>query len=102
MGWKRIIESNQLVEGSPIEAVFGETIIAVVRHEHAVYAVDGLCPHQGGPLARGKVANGCVVCPWHGWQFDLENGDNAVTCQPMLKTYPTRESGGFVDILIDD
>jgi nitrite reductase/ring-hydroxylating ferredoxin subunit len=55
-----------------------------VEHEGRVYAlfnvggrvlaVDGICPHQGGPLADGQVEGLIVTCPWHGWQFDLENG----------------------------
>ena len=37
-------------------------------------AVDGACPHEGGPLADGLVADRCVTCPLHGWRFDLRTG----------------------------
>ena len=50
--------------------------IAMVRVENKVYAIDAVCPHQGGPLAEGGLEEGVAVvtCPWHGWQFDMTNG----------------------------
>jgi nitrite reductase/ring-hydroxylating ferredoxin subunit len=35
---------------------------------------EGICPHQGGPLAEGLVEGTMVTCPWHGWQFDIPTG----------------------------
>ena len=42
------------------------------------YEVDRYCPHQGGDLSRGLVADGYLVCPRHGWKFDLRRGGRAV------------------------
>ena len=39
-----------------------------------ISAIDGICPHQGGPLADGIVEGTTVTCPWHGWQFDIRSG----------------------------
>jgi nitrite reductase (NADH) small subunit len=57
--------------------------IAVFRLLDGFRAVDAACPHAGGPLADGIVADSCVTCPLHGRRFDLEtglalNGDEAV------------------------
>jgi nitrite reductase [NAD(P)H] small subunit len=49
--------------------------IAVFRTEDGWRAVDGVCPHEGGPLADGIVADRCVTCPLHGWRFDLDTGE---------------------------
>jgi nitrite reductase (NADH) small subunit len=48
--------------------------IAVFRLRDGFVAVDGECPHRGGPLSDGLVADGCVTCPLHGWRFDLRSG----------------------------
>jgi nitrite reductase (NADH) small subunit len=48
--------------------------IAVFRTRHGWYAVDQRCPHRGGPLADGIVADGCVTCPLHDRRFDLASG----------------------------
>jgi len=52
--------------------------IAVFRTEEGFHAIDDLCTHAEAPLSDGMVENGCVVCPWHGAQFDLRTGE-AVT-----------------------
>ena len=39
------------------------------------YAVAAVCPHLGGPLDRAQVEDGCLVCPWHGYRFDVRTGE---------------------------
>ena len=38
------------------------------------FELDRRCPHQGADLSHGSLEDGCVVCPRHGWRFDLSNG----------------------------
>ena len=98
MPWQLVAESSRLPEGEALEVVVGQDVVAIFRHENQLYAIDGMCAHQGGPLAKGHVANGCVTCPWHGWQYELRNGFNAVTCRPMLRTFEVREEGGLIEV----
>ena len=39
-----------------------------------ISVLDGVCPHEGGPLGEGSIEDGRVVCPWHGYAFDLRTG----------------------------
>lgn len=48
--------------------------VAVFRTEDGVHAIAADCPHAGGPLQDGLVADGCVTCPLHGRRFDLRTG----------------------------
>lgn len=48
--------------------------VAVYRTAEGFHAIDAACPHRGGPLADGLVADSCVTCPLHGWRFDLRTG----------------------------
>ena len=98
MAWQRVCASHDLADEQSVEVVFQGDIIAVYRHANQLYAVDGICMHQGGPLARGRVVDGTVICPWHGWQYDLATGNHAPTCKPMLKTYKIQESDGVIEI----
>jgi nitrite reductase (NADH) small subunit len=50
--------------------------IAVFRTPDGFRAIEGSCPHAGGPLADGIVADRCVTCPLHGWRFDLTTGES--------------------------
>jgi nitrite reductase (NADH) small subunit len=61
-------------------------------------AVDGTCPHEGGPLGEGLLHRGAVVCPWHGFDFDPATG--ACRADPALSVavHPARREGGDVVI----
>ena len=57
--------------------------LCVGNLDGTICVLDGTCPHEGGPLGEGTVEDGRVVCPWHGYAFDLRTG---VTQQdPELK-----------------
>ena len=49
--------------------------IAVFRLPGGWAAIDAACPHKGGPLSDGIVADHCVTCPLHGRRFDLRTGE---------------------------
>ncbi len=51
-----------------------EVALAVYRRGEHVFVVDDACPHMGASLSEGYLDGGNVVCPWHGWCFDLKSG----------------------------
>ncbi|MGE3268118.1 MAG: Rieske (2Fe-2S) protein [Chloroflexota bacterium] len=53
--------------------VDGQRLI-VVNLGGEYYALASRCPHQGGPLGRGQLEDGVLVCPWHLWRFDARTG----------------------------
>jgi nitrite reductase/ring-hydroxylating ferredoxin subunit len=55
-------------------ALEGGRTICVANDGGRYSAVAGLCPHVGAPLAQGDIEDGKVVCPWHGWEFQLSDG----------------------------
>ena len=63
-----------LAEGAAVSVDIGGHTYALFRIDGRVQAIDGLCPHEGGPLAEGTVSKGVVTCPWHGWTFDACTG----------------------------
>ena len=48
-------------------------------------AHSAVCPHLLGPLSAGEIdENGDIICPWHGYRFDVETGENRDgTCQAL-------------------
>lgn len=77
-------------------------IVAWFNVAGEIHALDGICPHQGGPLGRGRLAGSVVTCPWHGWQFDVRTGAhqvNAAICHPR---YPVKVEGTDILIQLDD
>ena len=70
--------------------------IAVFREGAKIYAVANACRHQGGPLGEGRIMDGCIVCPWHGYQYKPEDGCSPPPYSEKLPTYRTRIIGGRV------
>ncbi|MGB0598345.1 MAG: Rieske (2Fe-2S) protein [Rubripirellula sp.] len=96
--WTTVANCESVTAASPKEVVVGEHILAIFRHQNRLFAIDGMCAHQGGPIAEGEVAHGCVTCPWHGWQYELETGIQTVNRQPLQRTYEVRELNGEIQV----
>jgi nitrite reductase/ring-hydroxylating ferredoxin subunit len=62
------------------------------------YAVSALCPHEDGPLADGWLEGDTVVCPWHGFDFDVATGVCRAADDLSIGVYPTRITNGVVEV----
>lgn len=73
--WVRVgdVHDVPLLEGRGV-TIDGRRI-AIFRLPGGWAAIDAACPHRGGPLGDGLVADRCVTCPLHGRRFDLETGE---------------------------
>lgn len=85
-----------------LECTVEGRIIALFRVGDAILALDGICPHAGGPLGQGRLEGCIVTCPWHGWQFDVTTGTHCLTPRIRQNQYPVRVSGGEVQVEIPD
>jgi methionine sulfoxide reductase heme-binding subunit len=74
----------------------GAERIAVFRYDGKVAAVSNVCRHQGGPLGEGQVIDGCITCPWHGYQYRPEDGCSPPPFTERISTYATRIEQGIV------
>ena len=64
--------------------------LAIVRDGDAISALHGVCAHQGGPLAEGRVRDGCLTCPWHGWEYRPADGQSPPPFTEKLPTHRVR------------
>lgn len=62
------------------------------------YACSAVCPHEDGPLAEGWLEGTAVVCPWHGFDFDLITGACRVDTELSVAVYATRVREGVVEV----
>ena len=63
------------------------------------YASSPSCPHEGGPLGDGALDRGAIICPWHGFDFDLQTGTGRVDPDLSVAVYPVRVEG--TDLLVE-
>ena len=70
----RLEGAAALADGEVGEWMVDGRPVAVVRAGERFFALHGECPHAGGPLGEGSLVDGQLLCPLHGWSFDMETG----------------------------
>ena len=79
----KVANRSEIAPGAAKKVEIEGVEIALFNIGGNFYAINGICPHQGGPLAEGVVEDTIVTCPWHGWEIDVTTGacqtDSAVT-----------------------
>ena len=96
-GWLDAGPAATIPEGQAriVTPAIGERI-AIFRHEGRLSAVANVCAHQNGPLGEGRIIDGCITCPWHGFQFRPEDGCAPPPFTDKIATYRLRLDGGTV------
>lgn len=74
----------------------GSERIAVFRNGSTISAVSNVCRHQGAPLGEGRIIDGCITCPWHGFQYRPEDGRSPEPFTERIATYETTIRDGQV------
>jgi NAD(P)H-dependent nitrite reductase small subunit len=107
VGEARFVRVAQLADlplGASRAVRVDDTAIALFSVNGSIYAVDNVCPHAGGPLARGALggSDGAIVtCPLHGWRFDVRTGQSPHLRGEHLRTFPVRVIDGAVEVRVE-
>ena len=97
-GYERACNVDELKEGCGKTVVIGGERRAAFLHAGRVYALSNVCRHQGGPIGEGRILDGCITCPWHGWQYHPDTGVSPPPFHEVVETYPVRVQDGTVFI----
>lgn len=92
--WQKVATTAEVAVGSGKEVVVGGRLVALFNIDGQFHAMDGVCAHQGGPLAKGKLEGSVVTCPWHGWQFNVTDGKHCLNprlCQTSFEVKIERD-----------
>jgi nitrite reductase/ring-hydroxylating ferredoxin subunit/DMSO/TMAO reductase YedYZ heme-binding membrane subunit len=74
----------------------GTERVAVFRYDGKISAISNVCRHQNGPLGEGRIIDGCVTCPWHGYQYSPDTGASPPPFTDKVPTYQTKVIDGKV------
>ena len=72
--------------------------VAVFRYDGRVSAISNVCQHQNGPLGEGKIIDGCITCPWHGFQYLPATGASPPPFIERVPTFRVRIVGDRVQV----
>jgi nitrite reductase/ring-hydroxylating ferredoxin subunit/uncharacterized membrane protein len=97
--WTQVAAFEEVREGATKQVQVDGVAILLSRHHGELHAMADRCTHRGGPLSEGVIEDDCVVCPWHGSAFRLDDGSvqrgPATIPQPV---YDIRVTAGQIEI----
>ena len=67
--------------------------IAIFSYDGKLSAVSNVCKHQHGPLGEGRIVDGCITCPWHGYQYQPQDGCSPPPFKEKVATYHLKVIG---------
>jgi nitrite reductase (NADH) small subunit len=94
--WISVAPVSDCPPGTSIERVAGDRMVAIANVAGTLHAIDGLCPHQGGPLGTGVLCGTVLTCPWHGWQFDVVTGRHGLSANVRQTVHEVRVEDGTI------
>jgi methionine sulfoxide reductase heme-binding subunit len=70
--------------------------VAIFKYDGKLSAISNVCQHQNGPLGEGRIIDGCVTCPWHGYQYVPQTGSAPPPFTEKIPTFNIRVDGDRV------
>lgn len=90
------IHAAAIPDGEGRVAPLGGERVAVFRNGTEISCISNVCRHQMGPLGEGRIIDGCVTCPWHGFQYDPVTGCAPPPFDDRIETYDVAIHDGLV------
>ena len=108
---------DDFTDGRRIMVQVGSHEVFVFERDGRFFAFENVCRHMGGPVGEGTLIgkvvsvldeNGAhlrdefstseihIVCPWHGWEYDIATGECAANRRIRLRRFEAVTRGGEV------
>lgn len=84
--WVYVAKVSDIPENKAKIITVANERVAVFKYDNKLSAVSNVCQHQNGPLGEGRIINGCITCPWHGFQYHPSDG---CAPKPFTEKVPT-------------
>ena len=95
-GFVMVCHTNDIEEDRAKMFCIDKERIAIFKTNGKLFAVNNVCKHQNGPLGEGKIIDGCITCPWHGYQYLPESGQSPPPFKEKVSTYDVKIEMGSV------
>jgi len=95
-GWVVVCAVSEIPDQRARVASVGGDRVAVFRYGGKLSCVSNACQHQNGPLGEGRIVDGFIVCPWHGYQYCPDTGASPEPFTERIPTFNLKVVGGRV------
>ena len=99
-GFARICSLDEIPENKAVIGVAAGERVAVFKYDGKISAVSNVCQHQNGPLGEGEIIDGCITCPWHGFQYDPATGASPPPFTEKIPTFNVKVANDEVFVSI--
>jgi nitrite reductase (NADH) small subunit len=99
MPYLRTAKKEEIPPGTIREFDIDGKNIALANVDGKLFAINNICLHRGGPLGEGELEGQVVVCPWHGWKYDVTTGKLTTNSTVGVQCYAVEVRGD--DIYVD-
>jgi nitrite reductase/ring-hydroxylating ferredoxin subunit len=97
MAFVKLAAVSQVPEGAALHVETPDgAAVAICNVEGELYAMDGICPHSGGPLGEGALHGRILMCPFHAWGFDCVTGLNDADDSVRQAIYAVKTEDGEI------
>lgn len=104
LGMARSIEYLEVLVGPAAEIPEGERkiiqvddfSIGVFHHHGQWYALQNRCLHRAGPVCTGIIEGDTLICPWHGYPYNITTGQLILDHTARLESYPVEDRSGTI------
>lgn len=97
-GWVDVCAVDAIAEKRARVATIGGERVAVFKYDGKLSGLSAVCQHQNGPLGEGRIVDGTVVCPWHGYQYRPDCGRSPEPFRERVPTFRVRVRNGRVEV----
>jgi sulfoxide reductase heme-binding subunit YedZ len=98
-GWQYVCRTDEIENNRAKMVNVNKERIAIFKYDGKLSAVHNVCKHQNGPLGEGKIVDGCITCPWHGYQYHPHNGSSPAPFTEKIATYQLKLDGNKILVL---
>jgi nitrite reductase/ring-hydroxylating ferredoxin subunit len=98
-GWQYVCKLSEIENNKAKMVNVANERIAIFKYDGKLSAVHNVCKHQNGPLGEGKVVDGCITCPWHGYQYQPQDGCSPAPFTEKVSTYQLKLDGNNIYVI---
>ncbi len=95
-GFQSVARIDELPPGQSKIVMVDKREIALFNVDGKYFAIHNLCPHEGGPLGKGRLKGFVIACPWHDLAFDIRNGQGTDGGGYCVGSYDVRVEGDYI------
>jgi len=96
------VRLDEIAMGVSVCVEVGDVQIGLFHTPEGLFALNNSCPHRGAPLHDGFVSDGQVTCPWHQWQFQLQDGKCRNIPGARVPAYPVEVRDGTIWVNLEN